>query len=159
MISSHVFFDNQEMAELAARKLNNMESLEVDSSLHAKTCGCHHPWCPSSITVCCTKMEGEDCYYLMHIPHFHDSPIYQADPSHLPSFLQTVLYSHSGLGYLDGCLSRLQSSPTLLLPLFQSKRDEFAEQCREALRSSAMKEFGQSVADDIAKKTNELDGR
>ena len=25
MISSHVFFDNQEMAELAARKLNNME--------------------------------------------------------------------------------------------------------------------------------------
>lgn len=161
ILSTHVFFDNQKMAELVAQTLIDKEGLVVNSECDSRTARCPHPYCPSSIFGGSMMLEDIEYFYLWHVPHFHKSTIYPGNPSHLSSFLQTVLSTHSGLCYLNERSTLLQSNPSsssLLSSILQSKRTEFIEGCKESLRSSAVNDFGQSIHDDIVKLTNELDG-
>ena len=161
ILSTHVFFDNQKMAELVAQTLIDKEGLVVNSECDSRTARCPHPYCPSSIFGGSMMLEDIEYFYLWHVPHFHKSTIYPGNPSHLSSFLQKVLSTHSGLCYLNERSTLLQSNPAssfLLSSILQSKRTEFIERCKESLRSSAVNDFGQSIHDDIVKLTNELDG-
>ena len=148
------------MAELVAKKLIDKEELILTSDCDLHVAYCPHAYCPSSISVCCTKISNRDCYYLSYIPHFHESTIYQAEPSHLSFFLQSILSSHSGLCYWDEHLSLFHfnnPSSFILRSIHELKRNEYIEKSRETLRSLAVMEFGQSVFDDIVNMTEWID--
>lgn len=150
------------MVEILAQTLIDKEGLSVSFGLDRSTARCPHPYCPSSIIGDSIKIEDVRYFYLFHIPHFHKSTIYPANPSQLSPFLQTTLLTHSGLGYLNDCISHLSSnspSSTTLLPILQTKRNELIEEWKKSLRYSAVNEFGQDVNEHIMKLTDIIDGR
>ena len=149
------------MVELVAQALADKEGLVVNSDCDSKIARCPLPYCPSLIFYGSLKIEDADYFYLWHVPHFHKSTIDSGNPSHLSSFLQTILSTHSGLRCLNDRLAFLQSNTfsfPILSPILQSIRTEYIEECKETLRSSAVNEFGQSIHNDIVILTNELNG-
>ena len=107
---------------------------------------CIHRYCPSYIRINTTNIDGETCYYLSHIPHFHNTPLFRDDPDHLPLFLQQVLYYYSGHEYCDQLTQQLSSfSCSVLLHILEEKRALFTENCKELLRQSAMNDLVNSL--------------
>lgn len=146
------------MAECVVQLLVEKENLNLSS----KTLHCDFSYCPSSITISNMQINDKQYYYLYHIPHFHKSILYHADPSHLHSFLQIILYTHSGLQYFETCLSFPPSnnpSQIILHQIIERKRTEFIHKCKTMLSSSAVNTFGQAIHDDVVKMTREMDGR
>ena len=68
ILSTHVFFDNQKMAELVAQTLIDKEGLVVNSECDSRTARCPHSHCPSSIIL--SSMMLEDIEYFYHLKKF-----------------------------------------------------------------------------------------
>ena len=154
-LHSRVLFDKREMAEEIVVLLTEKEELDLtttnnsnsNSNSNSINVHCAKQYCPSAIRVCSVKIEGEERFILSYIPHFHNTPIYQANPRHLPPFLQLVIQLHSGLHACNEWIRQLQStsSTSILHRLAEEKRRLFCVDCIESLRTSAMNDLGVEI--------------
>lgn len=90
---------------------------------------------------------GDAKHYIAFIPHFHSSPLYDADPNALPSFLKLVLAYHAGREYLDQQLQlQLHHSPSIPIArrMIEECQLHFVDGMVIRLKEAAMTDFGQS---------------
>ena len=106
---------------------------------------CRSPFCPALLSICSVVICGKQYYYLSRIPHIHDSPIYQGEPSTLPLFFQKVLYYHSGFQFCESSMNEVDlSSPfsSLMKYITEEKRRLFTEDCKSCLEECARNTLG-----------------
>lgn len=134
------------MAELVVDYVIKKDEFVRNANCPFSSARCIHRHCPSYIRINNTNIDGETCYYLSHIPHFHDTPIYRDNPDHLPLFLQHVLYYYSGHEYCKQLAQQLSSSSSsILMHILEEKRVLFTENCKDLLRQAAMDELVNSL--------------
>lgn len=142
LLSSRVFFETEKDAECIARQMVEREKLlfEDDKFCPAQ---CDFPYCPALLSICSIVICGKPYYYFSHIPHAHDSPIYQGDLSTLSPFCQKVLYYYSGLQLCDGSTESLDSSLLSLMQyITEEKRRLLIEDCMSSLKECARNTLG-----------------
>ena len=151
------------MAESIAQILIIKEDLVSQTEFSTEAAHCHIPYCPSSIRVCCVKVEGEDCYYISHIPHFHNNSTSFTNPIHLQPVLQAFHYIQSGLTYFNDCLSLLHSnnssSITILQKMIEKNKTLFIEECNSNIRLSAIRDIGEEEYENILKIIKGMNGK
>ena len=100
---------------------------------------CDRSYCPASYSIRSVTICENRFYYLSYIPHFHDPHIYRGTFSTLPSFCQKVVYSYSGLQYLDH-VNKLNSSSSvssIIQYISEEKYRQFVESCKNSLQECA----------------------
>ena len=138
-----VVFDQESDAISTALKLAEKE--ELTQREQSAVYQCLHAFCPSSICVRSIQMENRDTkYYIAFIPHFHSSPLYDADLNTLPSFLKLVLAHHAGCEYFDQRQRQLSPSIPIARRMMDESRLQFVVNTVARLKETAITDFGQS---------------
>ena len=120
----------------------------------SKQAHCFHKYCPSSIQCHPISVSGKEYYYLSYIPHFHKSTLYQGDPQCLPSFLQLVLYDHSGVKYFNTLSTQLHHSSSSSRSTFNNQllnelQSRFMINWKETLHQTALSDFGHNTSQNL----------
>ena len=151
MIFHNIFFNSKQMIEEVVDRIVKEEKYVWENNFSHQQAYCSFQYCPSSIYIQSTTINGEEYYYLSHIPHFHKPTLYQGTPQYLPPFLQYVLQYHSGIEYFNQQLTQLsQSSHSVIhIELLKEIQSIFLNHSEETLRQSALSEFGNDIANDI----------
>lgn len=141
-ILGQILFDQESDTTSATSKLAEKEELSLCEQ--SAVFRCQHAFCPSSICVRSIQMENGDAkYYIAFIPHFHSSPLYDADLNALPSFLKLVIAYHAGCEYFHQQQKHSPSIP-IALRMVEECRLQFVDDMVTRLREAAMTDFGQS---------------
>lgn len=142
-------FEDKCMADELAEYISEKEGLTNHPNSFSYCC--QHAYCPSSISVYYFRTgNNEERYYLSYIPHFHTSTLYPANPSVLPSFLQLVLYYHSGYTHFNSLrtsISSISPSSSLSLCMLNEEWNLFSSGWLDRLGKSALNDFGCSIND------------